>query len=161
MPMQFNNLHHRKSIRLKEYNYSLPGEYFITICTYKRDCLFGEIIRGEMHLNPLGLIVQEEWLKTQIIRPEIELDEFIIMPNHLHGIIVIKDEPNSTIMVGTHGRASLQRQPRSLGGYYCRNQICSNKTDKRRTEDAAYAGLATTILRADHPERQRFNLKPA
>jgi REP element-mobilizing transposase RayT len=130
MPSQQINLPHRKSIRLKEYDYASPAEYFITICTYERGCLFGEITRERMHLNPLGLIVQEEWLKTQIIRPEIELDEFIIMPNHLHGIIIIKETH-----VGTHGRASLrgittpdasmlrinpqaaflQRQPRSLG----------------------------------------------
>jgi putative transposase len=116
MPMQFKNLHYRKSIRLKEYDYSQPGEYFVTICTDQHNCLFGEIRRGEMHLNPLGLIVQEEWLRTKTIRPEIELDDFVIMPNHLHGIIVI---------VGTHGCASLRgnitpvaslrRQPRSLG----------------------------------------------
>ena len=121
--MQPINLHHRKSIRLKEYDYSSLGEYFVTMCTYQRECLFGEIVNDEMILNPLGLIVQEEWLRTQVIRFEIELDEFVIMPNHLHGIIIVKDDPQ--IMVGTHGRASLRgiyrqdaslrRQPRSLG----------------------------------------------
>jgi REP element-mobilizing transposase RayT len=113
MPSQQINLPHRKSIRLKEYDYASPAEYFITICTYERGCLFGGIINDEMVLNSFGLIVQEEWSKTQIIRPELELDEFIIMPNHLHGIIVIKDVPRN--MVGTHGSASLRRQPRSLG----------------------------------------------
>ena len=115
--MQPINLHHRKSIRLKEYNYASPGEYFVTICTHQRECLFGEIIKEEMVLNSLGLIVQEEWLKTEIIRPELELDEFIMMPNHLHGIIVINCEPEikKQAVVGTHGCASLQRKPRSLG----------------------------------------------
>jgi putative transposase len=109
--------HYRKSIRLKEYNYSLPGEYFVTICTHQRECLFGEIIKEKMIFNSFGLIVQEEWLKTPSIRPEIELDEFIIMPNHLHGIIIVKEEPKSKKenMVGTHGRASLRRHPRTLG----------------------------------------------
>jgi hypothetical protein len=57
MPLQINNLHHRKSIRLKEYDYTSPAEYFITICTFKRDCLFGEIIKDEMVVNSFGLIV--------------------------------------------------------------------------------------------------------
>jgi REP element-mobilizing transposase RayT len=112
---------------LKEYDYSSPGEYFVTICTHQRECLFGEIIKEKMVLNSLGLIVLEEWLKTHAIRHELELDAYIIMPNHLHGIIVIKDEPETQkkSMVGTHGRASLRgvtpqnaslrRQSRSLG----------------------------------------------
>lgn len=96
--------YHRKSIRLKDYDYSQPGEYFVTICTYDHECTLGEIINGEMRLNKIGKIVKEEWLRTENIRPGIELDVFVIMPNHIHGIIVIKDEsPN----VGTHSCASL------------------------------------------------------
>ncbi len=106
--------HQRKSIRLKEYDYSLPGEYFITICTHGKQCIFGEVVDEEMHLNEVGKIAKEEWLKTPIIRPAVELDVFEIMPNHLHSIIVIKDE-SSIPKVGTHSCASLQRKPRSLG----------------------------------------------
>jgi REP element-mobilizing transposase RayT len=106
--------HRRKSIRLKEYDYSLPGEYFITICTHGKQCIFGEVVDEKMHLNEVGKIAKEEWLKTPDIRPAIELDVFEIMPNHLHGIIVIKDE-SSIPKVGTHNCASLQRKPRSLG----------------------------------------------
>jgi REP element-mobilizing transposase RayT len=110
-------LRHRKSIRLKEYDYSQPGEYFITICSYEHECLFGEIVGEEIRLNENGKIVQEEWEKTAIIRKEIELDEYIVMPNHFHGIVVIKYESQilTNDPVGTHGRASLQRKPRSLG----------------------------------------------
>jgi putative transposase len=108
--------HYRKSIRLRDFDYSLPGEYFVTICTHNRECIFGEIKGDTMILNTLGVIAKEEWLKTKIIRNEIDLDEFIIMPNHIHGIIIIKDEPRSCeISVGTHGRASLQRQRRTIG----------------------------------------------
>ncbi|MFZ1977012.1 MAG: transposase [Bacteroidota bacterium] len=82
-------IHHRKSIRLKEYSYSSPGAYFITICTHEKKCLFGEIMQEEMQLNKIGKIVQEEWYKTKDIRPEVELDSFVIMPNHIHGIIVL------------------------------------------------------------------------
>jgi REP element-mobilizing transposase RayT len=106
--------HNRRSIRLKEYDYSQPGEYFITICTYNHECTLGEIINGEMRLNEIGKIAEEEWLRTPNIRPGIELDVFVIMPNHMHGIIVIKDE-SPIPQVGTHSCASLQRKPRSLG----------------------------------------------
>jgi putative transposase len=83
--------HHRRSIRLKGYDYTRPGAYFVTICTYQRQALFGEVIDGEMVLNACGKIVREEWLKTTQIRTNIQLhqDEFVVMPNHPHGIIWI------------------------------------------------------------------------
>ncbi len=79
----------RKSIRLRGYDYSQAGAYFVTICTQNRACLFGEIVDGEMNLNEYGCIVMDEWIKTTEIRNEIELDEFIVMPNHFHAIVVI------------------------------------------------------------------------
>ena len=91
---------------------SLPGEYFITMCTHNHECTLGEIVDGEMRLNEIGMIVEKEWLRTPSVRPGIELDLFVIMPNHMHGIIVIKE---GLPIVGTHSCASLQRKPRSLG----------------------------------------------
>lgn len=81
-------IHHRRSIRLKGYDYTQPGAYFITICTYQRDEIFGEVINGEMKLSALGEIVRQEWFRSAEIRKEIRLfeDEFTVMPNHLHGI---------------------------------------------------------------------------
>ncbi|HRQ29231.1 MAG TPA: hypothetical protein PLU49_04095 [Saprospiraceae bacterium] len=79
--------HHRRSIRLKGYDYSRAGLYFITICTQNRACLFGEIKNGEMILNQYGQIAANEWMKTTEIRSNVELGELIIMPNHIHGII--------------------------------------------------------------------------
>ncbi|HAJ62337.1 MAG TPA: hypothetical protein DCP31_26385, partial [Cyanobacteria bacterium UBA8543] len=75
--------HHRRSIRLKGYDYSLAAAYFITICAYERECLFGEITDGVMQLNEIGQIVADEWERSPEIRPEIELDNWIIMPNHI------------------------------------------------------------------------------
>jgi len=72
---------------LAGYDYGQAGAYFITVCVQGRKCLFGEIVDGEMRLNDQGKIIQEEWLRTGIVRPNVELDVFIIMPNHLHGII--------------------------------------------------------------------------
>lgn len=86
--------HHRQSIRLRNYNYSQPGYYFLTICTYKKQCWFGEIKNDQMHLNQIGKIVAEEWLNTPKIRPNFQLDEWVIMPNHLHGIVIINENLN-------------------------------------------------------------------
>ena len=82
----------RRSIRLPGYDYSQPGAYFVTICTQNRACLYGDIIDGKMMLNANGLIVHEEWQKTAEMRLNVVLDTFVIMPNHIHGILVIKDD---------------------------------------------------------------------
>jgi REP element-mobilizing transposase RayT len=83
------HLHHRRSIRLKGYDYSQPGAYFITQVTWQRDCLFGEIIDGVMQLNSTGKIIQSEWQRLAFHFHNIKLDAFMVMPNHLHGTIVI------------------------------------------------------------------------
>jgi putative transposase len=83
--------HHRRSIRLKGYDYTQAGAYFVTICAYQRLHVFGEVINGEMVLNETGKIARDEWFKTAELRPYVELfeDEFVVMPNHGHGIIWI------------------------------------------------------------------------
>ncbi|BAU56100.1 transposase [Mucilaginibacter gotjawali] len=80
-------IHHRRSIRLKGYDYSQNGLYFITICTYHRECLFGEIIDRKMILNDAGKIANECWLKIPEHFPDAVLHEHVVMPNHVHGII--------------------------------------------------------------------------
>jgi putative transposase len=87
----------RRSIRLHGYDYSTPGAYFITIVTHRRRHLFGHIVNGEMRLNEWGRIARAEWLKTPAIRPEIELDEYQIMPNHMHAIIHIVEQDNGFV----------------------------------------------------------------
>jgi putative transposase len=88
--MAFNpDIHHRHSIRLREYDYSSGGAYFVTICAYQRECLFGEVVAGEMRLSDCGQIVREEWENTAIFRDNVELDVYAVMPNHFHGIILI------------------------------------------------------------------------
>lgn len=88
--MKYNpHIHHRRSIRLKGYDYSRPGAYFITICTHQRECLLGEIIDGQIQLNQFGKIVQYHWQNLEKHHSHIQLDEFVVMPNHFHGIIII------------------------------------------------------------------------
>ena len=81
---------HRRSVRLPDYDYSSPGAYFVTICTAKRKSIFGEIIGNELKINEMGNIAYNCWLNITDHFLNTELDEFIIMPNHIHGIIMIK-----------------------------------------------------------------------
>ena len=91
--MQFNpEIHRRRSVRLKTHDYTEPGASFVTICTWKRECLLGEVRDGKVILSGLGEVVREEWLRTALARPLVTLDEFAIMPNHIHGIVSIRDE---------------------------------------------------------------------
>ena len=89
-------INQRKSIRLNGYDYSKAGLYFITICTHNRENLFGEIDDGKMILNEYGEIVEKEIIKTNSLRKNIKIDEYIIMPNHIHFIIEI-------VTVGAYG----------------------------------------------------------
>ena len=90
--MKYNpEIHHRRSIRLKGYDYSQAGLYFITICTQDKLHLFGEITNDEMILNDAGITIEKWWNKLKNKFPNIELDEFVVMPNHFHGIIQINN----------------------------------------------------------------------
>ncbi len=79
----------RKTIRLKNYDYSQEGAYFVTICVKNRQCLLGKIINNKMALNNIGETVEFTWLDLPNHNKNIELDHFVIMPNHIHGIINI------------------------------------------------------------------------
>src|SRR4030042_4816166 len=132
MTMFDPKIHHRRSIRLKNYDYSKPGAYFITLCTHRRECILGDIVDGNIQLNQFGEIVREEWLRTEQIRPEITMDEFMVMPNHMHGIIMIRNDiPNKSVGAyinapgdrthlhtpwdRAHRRTPLRREPKTLG----------------------------------------------
>ena len=88
--MTFNpDIHKRRSIRLKDYDYAEAGAYFVTLCSWQRECLFGDILDGEIQLNRFGEVVADSWHWLTSQYPYVELDEWAAMPNHLHGIIVI------------------------------------------------------------------------
>ena len=80
--------HHRRSIRLKGYDYSLAGAYFVTISTQDRVCVFGDIVSGVIRLSEAGRMVSTEWDTLPAWFPGVDLDAFVVMPNHIHGIIV-------------------------------------------------------------------------
>jgi putative transposase len=117
--------HSRRSIRLKGYDYSQPGGYFLTLVTFQREHLFGKITDGEMHLNEAGRIVLEFWEKLSERYPGVVLDEMIIMPNHLHGIVFITDDapepvgavPVRAVPVPVRAIHELPLQEQELRGY--------------------------------------------
>ncbi|EKE14111.1 MAG: hypothetical protein ACD_12C00666G0003 [uncultured bacterium] len=91
----------RKQIRLKKYDYSDAGWYFVTICTQNMECLFGDIVNNKINLNIFGKIVKDYWLNIKEHFDNVELNKFQIMPNHIHGIIVIR---NTKSFVGNDPR---------------------------------------------------------
>lgn len=103
--MKFDPLkHHRRSIRLKGFDYTKPGWYFVTICIQNRECLFGKIENGRMIVNNYGKIAETCWLTISDHFQKTKLDEYIIMPNHIHGIIEICNG-----VVGARHAAPLQQ----------------------------------------------------
>jgi len=90
--MRYNpDTHHRRSIRLKGYDYSQVAAYFVTICVQEREDLFGKIASDEMQLNNAGRMVQSAWKDLPRYYPGAEIDAFVVMPNHIHGIVVLTD----------------------------------------------------------------------
>ena len=84
-------IHHRRSIRLRGYDYSQAGAYFVTVCVQGHRCLFGDVVNGEMRLNDAGRMAQTVWERLPDRFPSVELDTFVVMPNHIHGIILLVD----------------------------------------------------------------------
>lgn len=102
------SLPQRKSPRKQGYDYAQSGMYFVTICTHQRERLFGYIRDGEMHRNLLGKITAECWAAIPRHHPHVELDVYVIMPNHVHGIIVITDVVGTPYMVSENNLKSNQ-----------------------------------------------------
>jgi REP element-mobilizing transposase RayT len=86
---KFDDIYHIETARMKGYDYSSAGVYFITICTYNKQKILGEIIDGAMYLSSIGNVVREEWIKSFNIRKELSCDEYVIMPDHIHAILRI------------------------------------------------------------------------
>ncbi len=101
--------HHRRSIRLKGYDYSQQGGYYVTIVTQYRECLFGNIIDGNMALNTFGRIIEYHWQKLPVHFKHIKLDVYQIMPNHLHGIIFIVESVGAM-----HSEENISKEQKKL-----------------------------------------------
>jgi len=86
-------VHHRQTVRLAGHDYTQPGAYFVTVCSWDRARVFGEVVAEVMRLSTFGLVVKEEWVRTAAVRPYVCLDAFVVMPDHIHGILVIAHHP--------------------------------------------------------------------
>lgn len=99
---------HVNSTRLRGWDYTCAAWYFVTLCTHQRKRTLGEMIEGQMRLSVVGKIVREEWLLTETIRPNVALDEFVVMPNHIHGIVVLKEASQETRLRGVSTRNGIR-----------------------------------------------------
>jgi putative transposase len=121
MPCYNPKIHHRRSIRMRGYDYSLEGRYFVTITTFNRIHLFGEVVNGEIRLNAYGNIAHEQWIRLRKRFLPSDFEPFVIMPNHIHGIIHIvrgageKFEHDSTGNPPQRPYEDLHVTPGSLG----------------------------------------------
>ena len=148
---KFKNKYRIKSARLQGYDYSNEGFYFVTICTKNREMSFGDIIGGKMVLSSIGEIIKQEWLNTPDIRKNVELDKFVIMPNHLHGIVIIQYSIPASVPtthpVETHCNASL----RDASLWMRNNQEYKNKFGPQSNNLSAiirgFKGVTTKITR--------------
>ncbi len=111
----FNNKYRIESARLQTWDYGNAGMYFITICTADRQFYFGDVVDAKMQLSPIGKIEETEWIKTIELRPDmnLELGEFVVMPNHFHAIIIIHENQFNTGFNGGggFGRDAMHRVP--------------------------------------------------
>jgi REP element-mobilizing transposase RayT len=106
--MQYDpSIHHRRSMRLATWDYRDCGAYFVTICTHNRIPLFGRFTGDQLSLNAFGKVAEEEWQVTPDLRSEVALDAFVVMPNHVHGIVWIQRDAVAALAPTTGMRASL------------------------------------------------------
>lgn len=136
--MKFKGRYRIEFARLRSWDYSSPGWYFVTVCTRNKETFFGDVVCGEMCLSEAGRIVSDEWMKTEIIRSNIRLDEWIIMPNHIHGILVIVDR-TTNVEAPRRGVSTITKwKPGTLGAII--NQFKSISTKRiRRAGFPAFA----------------------
>jgi len=104
-----------KSIRLKEYDYTNPNWYYVTICSHNKKFLLGEINKGKMKLNDFGKVINNFWNEIPDHFPNVELDYYVIMPDHIHGIIIINERNNKTVVEAQHA-APLQENNKIKSG---------------------------------------------
>lgn len=92
--------HHRRSIRLNGYDYSQAGAYFVTLCLHNREPLFGQVVCGAMQLNPAGHMIEKWWAELPHKFASIDVDEYVVMPDHYHGIIVVTEVGHPQTVIG-------------------------------------------------------------
>ena len=132
--------HRRRSIRLKGHDYTQPAAYFVTIRTWDRECLFGGVVEQVVVLSEFGRILAEEWEQTAVLRPYVRLDSFVVMPNHIHGILwIIHTDADS-------GRGTARRAP--TGTEQNPGKVPTHRATAERHFGKPIAGSLPTIIGA-------------
>jgi REP element-mobilizing transposase RayT len=109
--------YHRRSIRLRGYDYAAPGAYFLTVCVINRQSLLGDVVNEEMRLNWMGRAVQAVWQNLPCHYAHVELDAFVVMPNHVHGILVLTDDAGAAAEHADVGAGSEPAPTREAAGH--------------------------------------------
>src|SRR5262245_22003017 len=99
----------RRSPRLSGFDYSQPGLYFVTVCTWRREPLLGEVVASDMHLSQAGRAALEAWDALPLRFPVVELDAFVFMPNHIHGILILGSNPDLSPAIARPSLAAVMR----------------------------------------------------
>jgi len=133
------------SARLRNCDYRWSGAYFVTICTIKQECFFGEIVNGKMHLSEIGKIVESQWLKTFQMRKDMNLQSggYVVMPNHFHAIIVIGKNQYNT-------QRDTQRDTQRRDAMHCVSNTSNGTTANKTTANG------TTANETNNPPRNQF-----
>jgi putative transposase len=149
----YKNKYRIESARRPHWNYGMPGAYFITICVQPRRRIFGSCYNNQMYLNEIGRIADDFWKEIPLHFPHVCLDEFIIMPDHMHGIICIKHPPVETLPLGTSpletlplGTSSLETLP--LGTSPLETLQCNVSKNEKMSEISPRPGSLSTIIRS-------------
>jgi REP element-mobilizing transposase RayT len=126
-------IHHRRSIRLKGYDYSSPGAYHVTLCSFGKQCIFGRVVNDQMQENECGKIVREQWFESAQTRQELELDTFTVMPNHLHAILWIVGPSGARPSLRPAANMDLARPERAkgVGPNGVRPRLIANESPER------------------------------
>ena len=145
----YKNKYRIESARCQNLDFNSNGYYFVTICTQNREHFFGDVVADKVQLSPVGKIVAEEWQKTEQIRSYIELDEWVIMPNHLHGIIIIKNQPAPSLVETPHRgvsqQATFHQQPAET---FHRNVSTATRAAKSRLKPKSLGSIIGQIKTA-------------
>jgi REP element-mobilizing transposase RayT len=127
-------MHNRRSVRLRDYDYAQAGAYFVTICAWRKALLFGDVREGEMQLTPLGEIIAAEWTEAVERRPYVDADAFVVMPNHVHGIVRLANLHEGS--VGRPHPAPNGPAPRSLAAFVGHFKSSVTRTARAHLPDA-------------------------
>ncbi len=143
--------HNRRSIRLNGYDYARAGAYFVTICTHRRECLFGDVVNGEMRLNNARRAARQCWNGIPDYFPNVRLDEWVIMPNHVHGIIFIIVGANNHSPLPTNATSRPRGTSKTIGSIVRGFKIGVSKWMRKHTSvhNVWQRGYYEHIIRTD------------